>query len=131
MASYGTVRKAAQKAVIEGVDHEQAYPIYEAGMIDVLTQIAILRLLELDDQGRRPYPPEYDKAVEEHGAVLKKITEALPEEHKKLRHDLEGLETQISGIEMEDQFIHGFVEGYRYLRNLSSSYRGPLLDIRK
>jgi acyl-CoA reductase-like NAD-dependent aldehyde dehydrogenase len=127
MACYDTIRETATKAGIIETDYTQVSSIYESGMIDVLSQIAIMRLLELDDQGRREYPAEYDQAVEEQAELLTKITDALPEKHKELINDLEDLETRMQLIEMDDQFIRGFIEGYRYLRNLNSSYHGPLL----
>lgn len=131
MAGYETLNEATEAAGMGNVGYYKVYPVYEAGMIDVLRQVAVSKLLDLDEQGRREYPPEYDKIVEEHAAVIAQITDALPNDHKELRFELEALENQMQSIEMDDQFIRGFIEGYKFLRSLNSSYRTPLLDVRK
>lgn len=133
MINYETSDKAASKAGLSYPieNHDSVNGIYEAGMIDVLREIAVTKLYEVEDGESIELPDEYRVQVEKHAAALQEIKKHLPEKYHSLVSAMEDAQCRITGLEMDDYFIRGFVEGYRFLRTLNSSYRGESINVRR
>lgn len=133
MVSRELVDKTAKQAGFKYAsgDSDRVTKVFEAGMHDILREIAIVKMYEVEDEGRFELGDEYEKQVEKHATLMNEIKELLPEKHRHLINEMDDVRSRIMVIEMDDFFIRGFIEGYKFLRTLNYSYRGEALDVRR
>ncbi|MFD2334744.1 hypothetical protein ACFSR7_36335 [Cohnella sp. GCM10020058] len=96
----------------------QQIDVYEAGMVDVLTQVAMGQLLSYEYQGpNREVQAAEEKKVE---AMHKAIVADFPELESRL-DDLISQITFASAAGEGAAYIDGFIAGYRFLKLLYPS----------
>lgn len=87
---------------------------YDEGMVEILEEVAQKELYYNYDH-REPSPKV--KQASEH--VLKQyqaLEETLNEEQKDLLRQYDDASQALTAFEAGEEFIHGFVRGYRYLK---------------
>ena len=110
----------------QGYDVETpvATAIFQAGMIEVVREVAAAKLIEHENTERPEYSEEYNALVEKQASIYKQIEEFLPDENKGLVMQIDDVSATIGGFEVDEAFIAGFIEGYKFLRTTYSSFAG-------
>jgi hypothetical protein len=104
------------------VDTSAATTLFEAGMIEVVRDVAVSKLLGYEIEKRPDFSEDYNKLVGEQAEIINKIQDNLSPEHEQLANDLDNITGLINSYEFDETFIAGFIEGYKFLRTTYSSY---------
>lgn len=133
MVNRETVEKAANDAGLKYTfeNYEHALGVYEAGMIDILREVAVKKMLEWELEAGNHYSDDHRQLVEKHAAAFNEIKRHLPEKYHSVLNEMESIRGDLILNETDHCFVRGFVEGYKFLRTLNSSYRGEVLDVRR
>lgn len=95
---------------------------HEAGMLEVIKEIAFRRYLEVSgDDSENPMTVE---AVKRHSEMLDELKSKLGEGELDFFLDFEEIANHLNTCERRDEFILGFIEGYRFIKEIRSSCGG-------
>ncbi|MNS95816.1 hypothetical protein D3C72_1300880 [compost metagenome] len=98
---------------------------YLDGMREILSEVAAKRHLEI--WGIRSNNPPIRKAGEESNHAIERLCGSLNEDQLKLYGLMEEATIFEQGLEEEEAFVIGFLEGYRFLKELQRSGGGLTL----
>jgi hypothetical protein len=96
--------------------------VYEAGAESSLRDMAILKWLELE----YPSSQHIDVANERLSKVIQRLEDSFSEIQQGLYLEYESELNGAQEIEGREFYIAGFIAGYRLLKTIQSSYKGPL-----
>lgn len=115
MVSINKIAKIAKKKKVS-MDYtlEFGESCYEAGMIEILKGIAMNELHFSPQRKLSSSGEEASKILDEKYENLKNI---LDEDKQKVLLDYDDAFNNFSSIENTDEFIDGFIKGYRFLKN--------------
>lgn len=98
---------------------------YLEGMREILSEVAARRHLEI--WGVRSNNPHIRKASEESSYAIKRLYSSLNETQRELYGFMEEAMSTEQNLEEEEAFIVGFLEGYRFIKELQRSGGGATL----
>ncbi|KHL95884.1 hypothetical protein QW71_09760 [Paenibacillus sp. IHB B 3415] len=98
---------------------------YLDGMREILSEVAARRHLEL--WGIRSNNPHIRKANKESSYAIDRLHSSLNETQRELYGFMEEAMSAEQGLEEEEAFIVGFLEGYRFIKELQRSGGGLTL----
>ncbi|AIQ10764.1 DUF6809 family protein [Paenibacillus durus] len=98
---------------------------YLDGMKEVLTEVAAKRHLEIG--GMLSDNPRIRKANDLSHYAIENLHNSLNDEQRKLYGQMEEAVNSERGLEDEESFIMGFLEGYRFIKELQRSGGGLTL----
>ncbi|OKL35381.1 hypothetical protein BLL40_15810 [Domibacillus mangrovi] len=108
---------AEETSLKVSLDHTLGFGIacYDSGMVEVLRDIAMEELETLTEGV--PMTVHTRELTEETEKSYQAIYNGLDQKEKELLHDFQDKFYDMLLAEVGDHFIHGFVQGYRYLKN--------------
>ncbi|MFW5437089.1 DUF6809 family protein [Paenibacillus apiarius] len=92
---------------------------HEQGMLEVIREIATLKFLETSTTISEE--PNAIAAEKKYKEALNKLSEFVGKDGYDFLSDYEAASNDLSSIEIEENFINGFIEGYRFLKQLQKS----------
>lgn len=98
---------------------------YLDGMREILSEVAARRHLEI--WGMRSNNPHIRMANEESSHAIDRLHSSLNEAQRELYRFMEEAMSLEQGLEEEEAFIVGFLEGYRFIKELQRSGGGLTL----
>ncbi len=98
---------------------------YLDGMREILSEVAARRHLEI--WGIRSNNPHIRKASEESSYAIERLHSSLNEIQRELYGLMEEATSAEQGLEEEEAFVVGFLEGYRFIKELQRSGGGLTL----
>ncbi|WP_167345569.1 DUF6809 family protein [Paenibacillus riograndensis] len=98
---------------------------YLDGMREILSEVAARRHLEI--WGMRSNNPHIRKASEESSYAIDRLRSSLNETQCELYGLMEEAMSTEQGLEEEEAFVIGFLEGYRFIKELQRSGGGQTL----
>lgn len=98
---------------------------YLDGMREILSEVAARRHLEI--WGKRSNNPHIRKANEESSYAIERLHGSLNENQRELYGFMEEAMSTEQGLEEEEAFVVGFLEGYRFIKELQRSGGGLTL----
>lgn len=103
-----------------GEDLNYSTELYEAGMKDVLREVAYKKLLEIEHTFQYK-SQEYKNAGEDAVNSYDLLKEQLQNQNQQsLLLDVEAAYNYLAALESEQHFIRGYVEGYKFVKELNS-----------
>lgn len=110
------ISKTAKETVsMDNGNLEFGTSCYEAGMIEVLTSIAVQ---EMDHLPYTESSKRVKKLNKEAVEAFQALQNTLIEKEFKLLKEMDEAYNQVAAAEAEDHFIRGFISGYRYLKHV-------------
>ncbi|MFB4475275.1 DUF6809 family protein [Oceanobacillus caeni] len=92
---------------------------YEQGMVEVLKELAYLKLLHFENQGVN-YTPKQEKAIEEYEQVYSQALSLCENEQQRSAiMEVCDASNNCSALDVEKSFIDGFILGYSFLKEIS------------
>ncbi|OMF25617.1 hypothetical protein BK133_21235 [Paenibacillus sp. FSL H8-0548] len=125
MVKMDTVGKHFPKKRETMSEYEALENAYLDGMREILSEIAARRYLEIG--GMRSNNPHIRKASEESSYAIQRLHSSLNETQHKLYGRMEEAMNTEQGLEEEEAFVVGFLEGYRFIKELQRSGGGLTL----
>jgi hypothetical protein len=98
---------------------------YLDGMREILSEVAARRHLKI--WGMRSNNPHIRKVNEESSYAIDRLHSSLNETHRELYGFMEEAMNTEQGLEEEEAFVIGFLEGYRFIKELQKSGGGLTL----
>lgn len=125
MVRHDTVVKNFPKKRETLTELEALENAYLDGMREILSEVAARRHLELG--GMASMNPCVRNASEEATHAINRLYSSLNETQRELYGIMEEATSTEKGLEEEEQFVFGFLEGYRFLKELQRSGGGLTL----
>lgn len=108
-----------------GDDYAAIESVYEMGMVEVLKELAVTKMMEWEKKKNRS--EEIDQAIKTASNTYNRLRDTLAtDEQHDLLMELESNYNFIAMLETDQHFIAGFLEGYRFAKGLKESYKGNL-----
>lgn len=105
--------------------YEELENAYLDGMREILSEVAARRHLEI--WGMRSNNPHIRMANEESSHAIERLHSSLNDTQRELYGFMEEAMSLEQGLEEEEAFIVGFLEGYRFIKELQRSGGGLTL----
>lgn len=104
-----------------GQDLDYLTSVYETGMLEILRELAEMKLLKVS---HRSFVNErFENANNEAIKAYDDLYQCLNENQREMLMDLEAAYNYVSSCECEERFIQGFIMGYKFIKELKTSYR--------
>lgn len=94
--------------------------LYEAGMEEILSQVAFRKLIECEIEETLPHVTTKSQSANERVInIFNQLNKQLHDsELKSLLLDLEAESNNLHNIESKQYFIQGFLEGYKFVKEI-------------
>jgi hypothetical protein len=125
MVKMDTVGKHFPKKRETMSEYEALENAYLDGMREVLSEVVARRYLET--WGMRSNNPHIRRASEESSYAIERLHNSLNEIQRELYGLMEEAMSTEQGLEEEEAFVVGFLEGYRFIKELQRSGGGQTL----
>jgi hypothetical protein len=129
MVSYGKLTELTRHdRNISANSYDALTALYEAGMCDVLREVAILKSLQEPEEKRGVNTKQYVDAQKKLVDSQIKLHDTLSEEQQDLFREMDTDHSLLNAIESDEFFIKGFIAGYRFLKETQRSFGGSMHD---